>query len=181
MKLAEMKYNQACSTMSDINEHLPTIRKYAEKCDHITELGVRSFVTTWAFLMAKPKKLISVDIEDPVKSGGNVNDVYAAAKDLNVDFNFILGNDLEISLEQTDLLFIDTDHTYEQLSQELKLIGPRVNKYIIMHDTFIFGSVGMYGTGKGLLHAINEFLRLNKEWKIIEQFFNNNGLTILGK
>ena len=48
---------------SDINEHLETIKKYASECKHITEMGVRSVVSTWAFLESKPKRLVSIDIQ----------------------------------------------------------------------------------------------------------------------
>ena len=34
---------------------------------------------------------------------------------------------------------------------------------------------------KGLVPAINEFLKRNNNWKITEIFRNNNGLTILEK
>ena len=37
----EEKINQLHQTPSDINEHIPTILKYGQECDHITEMGVR--------------------------------------------------------------------------------------------------------------------------------------------
>jgi hypothetical protein len=49
------KYNELCNIPSDINEHLPTLYKYACECDSILELGVRGCVSSWAFLMGKPK------------------------------------------------------------------------------------------------------------------------------
>ena len=49
-KLQEI-YEGLCSTPSDINEHLPTLKKYAEECEHITEMGVRWVVSTYALLM----------------------------------------------------------------------------------------------------------------------------------
>lgn len=52
----EQKYTELCVNPSDINEHLPTLKKYAEECDHITEMGVRGIVSTYALLMGKPKK-----------------------------------------------------------------------------------------------------------------------------
>ena len=52
--MIENYYNNLVNTPSDINEHLPTLRKYAEECDHITEMGVRWIVSTYAFLAAKP-------------------------------------------------------------------------------------------------------------------------------
>jgi len=55
-------YIEKCNTPSDINEHLPTLKKYAEECSHITEMGVRWVVSTYGLLMGKPKKMISYDI-----------------------------------------------------------------------------------------------------------------------
>ena len=43
----EQRINQLFQTPSDINEHLPTIIKYGQECDHITEMGVRGIVSTW--------------------------------------------------------------------------------------------------------------------------------------
>ena len=43
-------YENSCRERSDINEHLPTLYEYACKCKHITEMGVRTGVSTTAFL-----------------------------------------------------------------------------------------------------------------------------------
>lgn len=176
-------YNEKVTTKSDINEHLPVLRKYAEECEHITELGCRNVVSTYAFLAAKPKTLVSVDIDPcPVELADLL------AKENSITFRFIKANDLDITLEKTDLLFIDTLHTYEHLSKELALHAPNVKKYIIMHDTEVFGYKDYYGdkkygtTGKvGLQPAIKEFLEKNKSWTLHEELKNNNGLTILKK
>ena len=61
MSLLEL-YDQKCSEKSDINENLPTLKRYAEECDHVTEMGVRTIVSTYALLMGKPKKMVSYDI-----------------------------------------------------------------------------------------------------------------------
>ena len=34
-------YNATCGIASDINEHSPTLKKYADEVDHVTEFGVR--------------------------------------------------------------------------------------------------------------------------------------------
>lgn len=53
----------------DINEHMPTLRKYASKCGVVAEMGVRSVVATYAFMKGleesgtAEKKLFCVDIE----------------------------------------------------------------------------------------------------------------------
>jgi len=49
------KFNELSNTQSDINEHLGTLKKYTQECNIIVEMGVRSIVSTWAFLAGKPK------------------------------------------------------------------------------------------------------------------------------
>jgi hypothetical protein len=180
MEVLENIYNQRCSMPSDINEHLPTLKKYAEECDHITEMGVRWVVSTFAFMMGKPKKLISIDIDPVEKHGIQTIDLISLAKTAGVEFEFVLGDTTEIEIEETDFLFIDTLHTYTQLKKELALHPSKVKKYIGFHDTTTFAQVGEYKE-VGLWPAIEEFLSSNPEWVIAEKFENNNGLTILKK
>jgi hypothetical protein len=178
------------SNPSDINEHIPTLIRYSKNCQHITEMGVRGIISTWAFLVAKPQKLISIDIQDPKVFGGNIDLVYQCASDLNVDFQFKLENTLNMNIENTDLLFIDTWHCYRQLKAELNLHHINVNKYIILHDTNTYAhqdekSYEMWGDNwkahenGGLWKAVKEFIADNKNWEIYEKFENNNGLTVL--
>ena len=183
-QIAEKYYNLECSRPSDIFEHLPTLKKYAEECSHITEMGMRDIVSTWAFLVAKPKKLISYDINYP-SSMSRLNELMSAAKEINVDFKFIKEDVLKVQMEQTDLLFIDTLHRGTQLKQELAIHSGKVNKYIILHDTVTFSSLGESDRDRpeikydGLKWALDEFLENNKEWIIKEVYKNCNGLTIL--
>lgn len=182
MNLIEENYQKVLTgdQSVDIVEHLPVLKKYAEKCDHITELGVRWIVSTWAFLSANPKRMISFDLEYPNVYGGDLPKLMQAVEETDIRYWFQKGNDLEIELEETDLLFIDTLHTYEQLRQELFLHGNKARKYIIFHDTYTFGLIGEDGQ-KGLLPAIAEFLQNNPQWMVLEDLKNNNGLMVLGK
>jgi len=162
---------------SDINQHLETIKNYASECEHITEMGVRNVVSTWAFLASKPKRLVSMDIvQCPIQ------DANTAAKNEGIDFEFIVADTANpnLNIEPTDLLFIDTLHVYEQLKKEFKLHANKVKKYIILHDTTTFGEVGEMGK-RGLWPAVEEFLAENTNWTLKERFTHNNGLTILEK
>ena len=172
----------------DIREHLPTLRKYAGKVNHITEFGVRTGNSTVALLSGKPKIMVSYDINDiskhPTKSKWDnncitYNSLGSVIRDTN--FNFIIGNTLEIEIEQTDLLFIDTSHNYKQLKEELRLHHDKVNKYIIFHDTETYGRISEDGSVPGIMSAIQEFIDTYKEWKIKKVFTNNNGLVIIEK
>ena len=96
-----------------------------------------------------------------------------------VDFEFRLETTLGNQIEETDLLFLDTDHTYKQVKSELDLHGNKSKKYIIFHDTTTFEFRGMNGDTIGIWPAIEEFLTNNKNWSIETRLENNNGLTIL--
>ena len=160
------EYEQAKNTPSDINEHLEVLYEYAQKCDHITELGVRTGNSTRAFLNAH-KTLISYDIEQDE----HVQSLFYAASKL-FHARYHNADTLNLEIEPTDLLFIDTDHTYKHLSQELELHGDKARKYIIFHDTTTYGLE--------LVPAIFEFMDKNHgEWIIDKHFKHNNGLTIL--
>jgi hypothetical protein len=81
-------------------------------------------------------------------------------------------------IDEADLLFVDSAHTYETVSKELSLHAHKIKKYIIFHDTVSFGITGDDG-GEGILKAIHEFLEANLEWKIIHQVDYNNGLMVI--
>ena len=184
------KYQHLADTISDINEHLPTLKKYAEECTHVTEMGVRWIVSTYAFLAARPETMFSIDMQHPSKWKASIEDVENYAKEINCKYKFWQANNLEIEIEETDLLFIDTWHSYKQLKSELELHASKVRKYIILHDTVLFGtqdelnSYAAFGwfnefEQKGLMPALNEFLEGNEEWTTHKVFTNNNGLIIL--
>ena len=88
MELIEKNYKRVCETKSDINEHLPTIKKYAEECEAVIEFGVRGIVSTWALLAGNPKEMISVDIANPSVYGANIADVENAAIEACIHFEF---------------------------------------------------------------------------------------------
>lgn len=179
-KTVNERYEELLTADTDMRLHLPRLRNYASSCNHVTELGVRGMVSTWAFLAAKPKTVVSVDLTHPDRCGADVQQTKAAAQSCGTDFKFVQGNDLELELEPTDLLFIDTEHTYGQLQQELALHSGRANRYIILHDTETFGNRGEDG-GEGLDRAIHEFLMsgTGNRWRLYEKLPEGNGLSVL--
>jgi len=174
-------YNRKCQEKNDINEHLPTFKKYSEGCDTIIEMGVRSVVSTWGFLAGKPKKIISIDILHPnFWNSTDLDLVNEYSVENGIEFEFILSDVLKIEIPKCDILFLDTIHEYNQVKNELELHSSNVNKYIMFHDTESFRTKGEKG-GMGIWPAIEEFLVKNSEWSIHEVFTNNNGLTIIKK
>ena len=187
----ETQVNSLYSTPSDINEHFPAIIEYGQECDHITEMGVRGIISTWGWLATNPKKLIAYDIQDPSKWGGSLQDVKDTAQSIGTEFEFHLANVLEIKIEETDLLFLDTWHAYKQLKAELNLHASKVRKYICFHDTTSYANFDESGyevwgdnwkaEGVGIWKAIEEFLAENPNWTLEKRFMNNNGFTIIKK
>ena len=191
-------FRQLCETPSDINEHLPTLAKYASECAHVTECGIRTAVSSYAFASALlPKagaKLIQVD----PSWHPNIDTFQSACAEEGLASVFYMQSDLECPLEETDLLFIDTWHVYGHLKRELARWHPYVRKYIALHDTVVDAIHGesircsmnveeqsqqsgipVEEIRKGLMFAVNEFLHDHPEWKVHAHFTNNNGLTVL--
>src|SRR5215510_12628375 len=136
-----------CQQLSPINHHLPTLRKYAVDCEHVTEFGVQAGLSTTAFLEAWPRYLVSYDIVFDLRlleliALGEMkwayHDEFTCLFDPTV-WNYKMGSSLKVEIDQTDLLFIDTVHTYLQLRDELHQHHSKVNRYIILHDTETFG------------------------------------------
>ena len=196
------KYKLLCKHRSDINEHLPTLCKYASECQSIIELGVRGVISTYAFvygLLNNNSSNKTLLLNDIVKC--NIKELLQLTANLKIDIKYEWINDLDLEIKENyDLTFIDTWHVYGQLKRELEKFSKVTNKYIIMHDTSVDDYKGetirlgwnakeqSIKTGipvdeinKGLIPAINEFLEGNNNWKIREKFTNNNGLTILEK
>lgn len=171
-------YDYYCSVPSDINEHLPTLKELASKCKHVTEMWVREALSSVA-LLEGCDNVVSYDIA--------LSDWVKYLKEIEDRRDFRIGDTLEINIDRTDMLFIDTWHCYDQLIAELNRHAVMVDKYIVMHDTTSFWEKweiwAWYPCVKEkydwLNKAINEFLENNKDWKILKVFDNNNGLTVL--
>jgi len=200
MDIIDFNYNLHCHTWSDIYEHIPTLAHYASQCQHVTEMGMRSVVSSWALakgLTLNPfqnKELVSIDLD----YSPNIEPLKKALKECSINFIFIMANDVKIKIQQTDLLFIDTFHVYAHLKEELKCHADKVNKYIICHDITVDGVYGeavrngwdavqisketgyaVEDINKGLQPAVDEFLAQHSEWKIKQLYTNCNGLLIM--
>jgi hypothetical protein len=198
--MIESKFLVLCKNPSDINEHLPTLRRYASECSHVTECGVRWVTSSYAFataLVGRPDtKLVQVD--PSFHPSIDVFQKECVAEGLTTVFHN--QSDLECPMEPTDLLFIDTWHVYGQLKRELSRWHPNVRTYIILHDTTVDewqgetirvgwdasrqsreSGIPVDEIRKGLWPAVTEFLAEHPEWSLRERFVNNNGLTILEK
>lgn len=170
----EDAYEHAAKKPSDINEHCPTLREYAQRVDRVTEFGMRHGVSTTALLAGQPKKLVSYDLRKYAEV-----ELFTHLKG-ETDFQFVVGDSLSVEIDECDLLFIDTKHTAAHLAQELARHHEKVTSYIIMHDTVIYGVRGEDGSD-GLLYAIRSFCKAHTEWIVVLHAQNNHGLMILSR
>lgn len=193
------EYESARDKPSDINEHLETLHAYARSATHISECGVRTCVSTWAFLSGlldngkKEKTLVAVDLEHHP----NIDKAAKLATQAGINYRFIKHDSATVELEATDILFIDTWHVGEHLRRELRKHHSIVRKYIILHDTTVDGEVGEsircrfdiaaqvkstgypeLGIREGLWSAVVEFMS-SYSWRVVKRYHHNNGLTIL--
>lgn len=200
-EIIDAEYARVCHTPSDINEHLPTLQRYAAECSSVAEFGVRGIVSTWAMLSglkesvgAASKKLVCVDIDHVTLAG-----VAHVASRVGIDLTFQQVDSVAADLgEGVDMLFIDTWHIYGHLRRELTAHCTKVRRFIAMHDTTVDAELGESIRGREDLHAamarsgysltdvstglrpaITEFLATHPEWVIDAVYENNNGLTIL--
>lgn len=159
----DLEFERCCHIRSDIQSHLPRLRALASQCERVTELGVRHGLSSWALLSGVRDSLISYDIEYcPV-----AEELASAAQEASKLFSFRRCDTRAVDIEETELLFIDTDHTSEQLSAELSRHKRNVTRWIALHDTETFPSMCV------------AVLRQLVGWKIMEHYTECNGLTIL--
>lgn len=144
------RYEMLCQTPSDIYEHLPTFVQAVEDLDakKIIELGTRYGVSTIAWLYGLEGSgghLWAVDCSFPVAAPGSDTNLLDPQGPLGQVpwFTFISGYDTWPAVldclpqEDVDIVFIDTNHVYEETLVELALYYPRVRKggRIYLHDT----------------------------------------------
>ncbi len=200
MAAIDKNYFVAATTPSDINEHLPTLYDYACQSEVVVEMGVRSCVSTWAFVRgllnnkSSVKYLVGVDKH----YHPNIDRVQDLCDKAKIDYVFMQGNSTKVKLPPCDILFVDTWHVYAHLIRELEAHCNGVKKWIIMHDTTVDAEKGetlragwnpeeqAAQTGypvneitMGLWPAIEKFLGDHPEWVFEKRYTNCNGLTIL--
>jgi hypothetical protein len=194
----KLQYDLASSQPTDINEHVFALRCLAMQCSTVVEIGLRSMVSTWGILQglsesATPSRsYLGIDLSSPpaqtLRFAGQL------AEGNEIAFHFLQANDMDIEMGPTDMLFIDSLHTYCHLTYELETFSPYVKKYIAMHDTSApwgdaddityYGDYSEYPSEynqekRGLWSAVVDFLKRHPEWTLYQRSYNNYGFTIL--
>jgi hypothetical protein len=135
----------------------------------ITEFGPYQGCSTAAWINLRPKKFTTVDRGIAL----DVDLFKRAAEEIGVEFNFIIGSDLEIEIEPCELLFIDTSHVEEHTYLELQRHADKATQYIVFHDIV----EPRFGTMPG----IRRWWKNNPQWVEKYKDLNECGFLVLQK
>jgi hypothetical protein len=170
----EKVFEIVANVKRDLDEHLEFLRDLASDCNHITEISKRkeSFV---AFAASKPKTLISHNLEPH----SLMDYLGLILPDTNIVRTSYDTTEVE-EIEKTDLLFIDTRHTYDTMTDELRKHSSSVKRYIVCRGTSTSGERGEDGR-RGIMVALRDFMDQNPEWSVITHRTNQYGMTVIGR
>ena len=164
----------------DLEQHLDRLAELAAKCSHVTEFSARR-ESTLGLLAGlanssggeQAARLVSYNVEA---------DILLEALPERFPWVTIeaLDSPAVAAIEETDLLFLDTEHTYARVSQELQKFAGSVRRFLVFHDTDVHGNAGADG-GPGLVQAIKDFLDSHPEWFLASHTREQYGLTVLGR
>lgn len=176
----EVQHRQHKRRQNDsINEHLPVLQQLASECDTICEFGVKIARSSVALLLGVRGVLYSWDIQATPQA-------LEAADKARQKWVYTIGDSRTANVQPCDMLFIDSLHTYDQLTAELEHAAHFARKYLVFHDTVTFGEADAIGeTGRtkegtrGIMPAIEELMQRDPTWRVKHHYLNNNGLLVL--
>jgi lactate dehydrogenase-like 2-hydroxyacid dehydrogenase len=173
LTLTEEYNNRVENYIYDVAEHMERLKTYATQCSHITELGIGNVGSTFAFLAGLPANVVSYDASPmEIKEIDRVELADLALAN-NVTFTFVEEDPLDVTIANTDLLFIHDATEASRLAQELSLHGNKASKFIIVPLLSV--------DNEAFLTAINNFVGANPSWTITENLQQWCGLVVLSK
>jgi glycosyltransferase involved in cell wall biosynthesis len=177
-KSLEDAFQASATTSPDFSQHVPTLRDLARLCESAVELTHHGHGTVGLLAGLADREGTSLTTIHEAPCGETDRLVDVAGK---CSFKKEVGKWTGRSIPKCDLLFIDTRHNAGQLSQELMEHAPNVRKFIVLHDTNIYGEKGDNG-GPGLMHAIRGYLAWSGlRWSVYSHTKEQYGLTVLMK
>ena len=162
---------------SDFNQHFPKLRELASRCKHVTECGSRDYGVI-ALLAGRPEVLRSYNTQ---LDGAAFWKAEQLAKTLQTKVRITHEPPELAEIDETDLLFYDpASHTAEQTAGDLLRLADRVRRYIVLHDTEVFGVTGSDG-GPGIKLGLIRLMRERPEWTVVHATDAQYGLMVLSR
>lgn len=171
-------YNTFVQEVGEGLYHHPNLKKYADQCTTIKELGVLQGMSLALCMLSENTKAVhGVDI-----NGARIEPYLPLfqkyAEEKNIDFNFIEKSSTDWSTAQGkfEMLHIDSMHVPSHLEKELQLHAPNITKYIVFHDTANFKH------SKGLFPVIARYItEVDQNWVIVEHNNYRVGYTVIAR
>lgn len=184
----ETIYAAHCAARTAISPHLPRLRHLAEGHGLAVEFGVKWGASSSALLLGADR-VISYDIAETTQA----RELVRAA---GGRWEYRLEDSRRAAVPFCDLLFIDSQHDYDQCKAELDAHADKVSRLLVFHDTITFGSVGakaetgehkwQYVRGQsvpqealGVRPAIDELMIRDQSWRIVAHYTDSHGLLVL--
>lgn len=172
-------YNKLRAIPRDLNEHMPTMRglvEYVGEGCRVTEISNRR-ESVVGFLAGRPAVMRSYNTElrsDYARAAiGFVSGSGGQVIETEIDDSRMIPK-----IDECDILFIDSEHTYARAIEELHKYQSQVKRFIVLHDTQIFGDKGQ-DNGPGMLAAMRDFMRAVPQWSVYFDTAAQYGLTVL--
>jgi len=178
MSTSELREDQP-----DIALHMPVLEELASRSAIVLELGTgfgngstRAIARGLARSPRSNKLWVSVD-GDPARPEEPPQDVpyWKLVHGRTEDFRTPLCVRYLNGKGPVDLLFIDTDHTYEQMRTELELWGVFISPetIVVAHDVF------MFGVRNDMTMALVEWAQAHPGWKYFDYSLDSHGLGMM--
>jgi hypothetical protein len=176
----EHAYVTYCQIMNSSSSvlicYMPVLEMLSSECQVIAEFGSGDMNSSYALLWglmknssAETKDIYCVDINHST----HFDTFSRLAADVSVKATFFQVSSVHANfIRRIDLLFINTLCDYDLLKHELEKHAFYVNKYIVIHGTYLHAT-------PGIDRAIQEFLDVNTDtWCLYRDFKTNAGLCV---
>jgi hypothetical protein len=188
MSELEAIYARHCATPTAISAHLPRLRALADGLALAVEFGVKRGASSSALLMGA-ERVVSYDVIA-------TDEARQLKRVAGERWDYRIADSRTADVPPSDLLFIDSLHSYEQVKAELEH-ADGVRRYLVCHDVSTFGEVGAVGeTGRqawtyvagkgsvpadclGIRPAIDELMIRDDSWRIAARYTDSHGLLVL--
>jgi len=166
----------------DVAKFMPFMEALASRSTYVLELGVgngngstRAFLRGLKRSAATGKLFISVDNDTTrPQERPDVEYWYPVYGDSR-DQDTLLKVDLISMSRPPDVLYIDTEHTYEQMQRELEVWSPLA----AFNTLWMFHDVHMLGTYNHMTDAIKEFAERTGKWVYQTMDEDSHGLGLM--
>ena len=168
-------------TARDLNDHVVYLAQLATKCKSAAEFSGRRESTVALLPVIGPIYSFNDEADDELfktvkrivagtSTPGRTRSLHLARIGINRSL-------IQTLPEPVDFLFLDTEHNGERATAELELHAKNVKRYIVFHDTELYGEVG--DNGSGMASAIEEWVESHPEWFVMHHTAHQYGLTVL--